>query len=53
MPLTGMFAYYFVRFFSKSAYRWKYLFVRMNESRALDDLQKSRDRLIDLVHSLD
>ena len=53
MPLTGMFAYYYMRFFSKTAYRWKYMFVRMNESQALDDLQKSRDRLIDLVHSLD
>lgn len=53
MPLTGMFAYYFVRFFSKTAYRWKYLFVKMNESKALNDAQKSRDRLIDLLHSLD
>jgi 1-acyl-sn-glycerol-3-phosphate acyltransferase len=53
MPLTGMFAFYFVRFFSKTAYRWKYMFVRMNESQALDDVQKSRDRLIHLVHSLD
>jgi hypothetical protein len=53
MPLTGMFAYYFVRFFSKTAYRWKYMFVRMNSSKALNDLQKSRDRLLKLVHSLD
>jgi 1-acyl-sn-glycerol-3-phosphate acyltransferase len=53
MPLTGMFAYYFIRFFSKTAYRWKYLFVRKNNRHALDDLQKSRDRLIDLLHSLD
>jgi 1-acyl-sn-glycerol-3-phosphate acyltransferase len=53
MPLSGMFAFYFIRFFSKTAYRWKYVFVRMNESQALDDLQKSRERLIDLVHSLD
>jgi hypothetical protein len=42
-----------MRFFSKTAYRWKYMFVRMNESKALDDLQKSRDKLFDLVHTLD
>ena len=53
MPITGMFAYYYIRFFSKTAYRWKYLFVRMNEGQALNDLTVLRSRLNDLLHSLD
>jgi len=53
MPITGMFAYYYIRFFSKTAYRWKYLFVRMNGGQALNDLTVLRSRLNDLLHSLD
>jgi hypothetical protein len=53
MPITGMFAYYYIRFFSKTAYRWKYLFVRMNEGQALNELTVLRTRLNDLLHSLD
>ncbi|MFN5633643.1 MAG: lysophospholipid acyltransferase family protein [Flavobacteriia bacterium] len=53
MPITGMFAYYYIRFFSKTAYRWKYLFVRMNEGQALNELTMLRTRLNDLIHSLD
>lgn len=53
MPITGMFAYYYIRFFSKTAYRWKYLFVRMNEGQALNDLTVLRSRLNDLLYSLD
>jgi 1-acyl-sn-glycerol-3-phosphate acyltransferase len=53
MPITGMFAYYYIRFFSKTAYRWKYLFVRMNEGKALNELTLLRSRLNDLLHSLD
>ncbi len=53
MPITGMFAYYYIRFFSKTAYRWKYLFVRMNEGKALNELTLLRSSLNDLLHSLD
>lgn len=53
MPITGMFAYYYIRFFSKTAYRWKYLFVRINEGQALNELTVLRARLNDLLHSLD
>jgi 1-acyl-sn-glycerol-3-phosphate acyltransferase len=53
MPITGMFAYYYIRFFSKTAYRWKYLFIRMNEAQALNEFTVLRSRLNDLLHSLD
>jgi len=49
MPITGMFAYYFVRFLHSFSFRWKYFFVVINQNEAMQNLEKQRNRLSEIL----
>lgn len=49
MPLTGMYAFYFARYFGHISYKWNYVFLVMNQRGALVELQNQRKRLFKLI----
>lgn len=49
MPLTGMFAYYFVRFLQSFSFQWKYSFLVVNQIEAMNQVEKQRKRLSEIL----
>ncbi len=45
MPLSGMFAYFFNRYMRHINYKWKYIFMMINERDLMNDLQQKRKKL--------
>lgn len=51
MPLTGMYAYTFVRWFKRIGHKWKYIFMIFNKKEALKDLQLVQKKLEKILFS--
>ena len=49
MPLTGMFAYYFIRFLQSFSFQWKYSFLVVNQIEAMNQVEKQRNRLSQIL----
>lgn len=49
MPITGMFAYYFVRFLQSFSFQWKYFFLVVNQKEAMSQVDKQRNRLSEIL----
>ena len=51
MPLTGFFAYWFIRYMKHISYKWQYLFLTIERKQTLKDLQEEKNKLRKLVFS--
>ena len=49
MPLTGFFAYWFLRYMKHISYKWQYLFLMIERKETLKDLQQEKKKLYDLI----
>lgn len=49
MPLTGMFAYTFVRWLKRIGHKWKYIFMIFTKKEALKELQLTQKKLEKLL----
>jgi len=45
MPITGIYAYAFVKWYQRVGYKWKYLFLIINKKDAIRELQEDRGKL--------
>lgn len=50
LPLSGMFAYQFVEFIQKISYKWKYIFLVINEKEAIIEIRSMRKKLEKLLN---
>lgn len=51
MPLSGLFAYSFNRYLQHISYKWKYIFMMINDKKAMLELQEKRTELRKMVFS--
>jgi 1-acyl-sn-glycerol-3-phosphate acyltransferase len=51
MPLSGFFAYWFVRYMQHISYKWQYIFLMADRKSLLQDLQKEKNELRDMILS--
>jgi len=49
MPLSGLFAFSFNRYLQHISYKWKYLFLMINDKKALLELQEKRNELRSII----
>lgn len=49
MPLTGLFAYAFNRYLQHISYKWKYIFMMINDKKAMLELQDKRNELRKMI----
>src|SRR5690606_25530716 len=49
MPLSGLYAFYFARYFGHISYKLNYVFLVMSRRGALIELQTQRKRLFDMI----
>lgn len=49
MPVTGMFAYAFNRYLQHISYKWKYIFMMINDKKAMLELQDKRNELRKMI----
>ncbi|MDX1651292.1 MAG: lysophospholipid acyltransferase family protein [Brumimicrobium sp.] len=49
MPLTGIFAYWFMRYLKHISYKWQYMLLMTDRKQMLKDLQEERVRLKRLI----
>jgi 1-acyl-sn-glycerol-3-phosphate acyltransferase len=49
MPITGMFAFSFSRYLQHISYKWKYIFLMINDKKAMLELQEKRNELRKMI----
>ena len=49
MPLSGMFAYYFVQYFKHISFKWRFILLMKTRKDVIHELRNERDRLRELI----
>jgi len=49
MPLSGFYAYSFNKYLQHISYKWKYIFMMMNNKKAMLELQEKRNELRSMI----
>lgn len=49
MPLSGFFAYWFIRYMKHISYKWQYMFLMIERKEALKELQAEKNKLKEMI----
>ena len=49
MPLSGLYAFSFSKYLDHISYKWKYIFLMINDEKAMLELKEKRDLLRSMI----
>ena len=52
MPLSGLYAFSFSRYLDHISYKWKYIFLMINDEKAMLELKQKRDLLRSMIFNI-